>query len=124
VDPIKTEIADSIEDQLNKEKRITQYIKDSINTTHYTSTQSEGYSFIRFDINAEVNSQFTNLSDEEKYEVLVSVANILEENTDIEYGFRCGEKKICAYAYHRIYRWGRCVFDRIASYGLRTSHES
>ncbi|MBB6446548.1 hypothetical protein [Bacillus benzoevorans] len=95
--PVKTEIADSIGDQLNKDEEITKYITDLININNYTSTASEGYSFIRFDVNAEANSDFVNLSDKDKYDVLSKIANVIEENTETDYEFECGEKKICAF---------------------------
>ncbi|MGM0878845.1 MAG: hypothetical protein ACQEWV_30300 [Bacillota bacterium] len=95
--PVKTEIADSIENKLNEDKEIAKYITDSIQITHSTSAQSGGYKYINFDVNSEVNSNFINLSDEEKNDVLSKMASIIEKNTDFGFDFDCGDKKICAF---------------------------
>lgn len=95
--PVDTKIVDSIENELNKDGEITKYITDPITITQYTSAKLKGYSSIEFDVNATANSNFINLSDKEKYDVLSRIEKTIKKNTGNDYKFECGEKYFCAF---------------------------
>jgi hypothetical protein len=95
---VETEIADKIKSKLNEEESITKYITDEITINQSEPERYQGFDFIDFDVQASTNSDFANLSNGEKSNVLSAVTDIIESNTDRGYQFHCGEGIVCAFS--------------------------
>lgn len=94
---VKTEISDSINKKINNDESIMKYISGKVEYNHNTSLENDGYSYEKFDLYATSNKKFDNLTDSEKYDVLLKITSLIQDKTSDDYTFDCGEKKVCAY---------------------------
>lgn len=95
--PVNTEIADEIVERLNNEDSITQYVTDEFTFSQNDPREELGSEFIDFDLKASTNSNFANLSEEEKNNVLLTVKDLISDRLNVSFIFHCSEDTICSF---------------------------
>lgn len=90
---LNTDLMDSVAEQVNNETSISKYLDGKVTHSHYSGGQHEKYKFIYFEMKGQGNQSFRDLSNEDKYNILLQAVEIIKDKT--EYHLECGKNRIC-----------------------------